>query len=302
MDDRNDSFRLILEQIYDGVYFVDTEKRITFWNRGAEDITGHAAEDVIGRSCSDGILNHVDDAGRELCIEGCPLHASMGDGMPREAEVYLHHKNGYRVPVLIRVSPIREDSGLVIGAAEIFMENSQRIQMRTRIRRLEEEAGRDPLTGVGNRIVAERTIGARIWEFENHSVPFGILFIDIDHFKNVNDTHGHAIGDLVLTMAVKNVASGLRGGDVVCRWGGEEFVVIVQGVTAPVLGNIAERVRKAVERSWLTSRNEKVQVTVSVGGTMARAGDTVEKIVERADAEMYRCKSAGRNRTSIEGE
>ena len=103
----------LLDQISDGVYFVTLDRRITYWNGGAERITGYAADEVLGRSCSEGILRHVDDAGRQLCLDGCPLAAVMKDGKPREAHVYLHHKDGHRVPVTVRGQALRnpdEDS------------------------------------------------------------------------------------------------------------------------------------------------------------------------------------------------
>ena len=89
----------ILDQMHDGVYLVDTERTIRFWNRGAERISGYAAADVIGTRCSDNLLMHTNERGDPLCVVGCPLAATMRDGDAREIGVFLRHKDGHRVPV-----------------------------------------------------------------------------------------------------------------------------------------------------------------------------------------------------------
>jgi PAS domain S-box-containing protein len=94
-----DLYAVILGNIHEGVYFVDSERKITFWNKGAERITGYTEGEVVGHFCYDNILKHVNDEGLHLCLGGCPLHQTLSDGQGREALVYLHHKEGYRVPV-----------------------------------------------------------------------------------------------------------------------------------------------------------------------------------------------------------
>jgi len=111
-------YRKILDNLYDGVYFVDPERRITYWNKGAERISGFSAVQVKGKCCAENILVHVDDLGNELCKGDCPLAQTLKDGQTREADVYLHHADGHRIPVKIRVAPIIEN-GKVAGATEV---------------------------------------------------------------------------------------------------------------------------------------------------------------------------------------
>ena len=99
-------FRLLLDNLYEGVYFVDSERVIQFWNKGAERISGYSADEVTGRKCSDGILTHVNDDGNCLCMGACPLAATIEDGCSRDCRVYLKHKDGHRLPVEIGASPI----------------------------------------------------------------------------------------------------------------------------------------------------------------------------------------------------
>lgn len=108
---------------------------ISPWNRGAETITGYRASDVLGVRCFDNLLRHVDDEGTSLCFCGCPLSAALQDGCPRSTEVFLHHRDGHRVPVRVRVAPIRDEAGAIVGALEVFTDESTRVAA---IRRAEE--------------------------------------------------------------------------------------------------------------------------------------------------------------------
>jgi PAS domain S-box-containing protein len=119
----NLSYETLLDSLFDGVYCVDMNKNITFWNKSAERITGFSRSEVTGLCCANNILRHIDSKGRELCIEGCPLSATLIDGKARESDLFLHHKMGHRVPISTRISPVRGDNGEVIGAIEIFTDN-----------------------------------------------------------------------------------------------------------------------------------------------------------------------------------
>ena len=109
----------LLNDLYEGVYFVDKDRGITFWNQGAERITGFSAHEMLGKCCHDNLLSHVDEQGKQLCHEGCPLHETLHDGAPRKAQVYLHHKSGHRVRVDIKIRPLFIE-GEIIGATEVF--------------------------------------------------------------------------------------------------------------------------------------------------------------------------------------
>ena len=111
----NDLLFEILEGISDGVYFTNIERQITFWNSGAERITGFSRDEVVGSKCSDDILRHIDDSGKILCLEGCPLQESILSGNQVSANVYVHHKLGHRIPIHVKVIPIRSSEGNISG-------------------------------------------------------------------------------------------------------------------------------------------------------------------------------------------
>ena len=293
-------YKELLDNLYDGVYFVDRQRRITYWNRGAERLTGYGSEEVLGRCCADNILVHTDAEGRQLCLCGCPLTETLLDGQVREKEIFLRHKKGHRLPVTVRVVPMCGSDGAVIGAIEVFSDSSWKSATLSRLAELESFAFLDPLTGVGNRRHTSIFLDARLNEFHRHNPRFGLLFIDLDHFKNLNDMWGHEAGDEVLRVTAKTIGSSLRSFDYLGRWGGEEFLAVVVHANERILAAIAERTRALVEVSRPSFHAEPLAVTVSVGGTLVQAGDTAESIIKRADELLYESKKQGRNRVSLD--
>ena len=290
---------ILLETLFDGVYGVDSKMGIFVWNKSAERITGFTKAEVMGRCCSTNILQHVTDEGVNLCLKGCPLSATMRDGVTRESNIYLHHKEGHRVPVSVRTSPMRDASGTIVGALEVFTDNSNAMQIIGELEALKKEACLDALTGAGNRRYGEISLQTRAYEWGTLEVPFGVIFMDIDNFKEINDTYGHATGDEVLIMVSKTVSNLLRRLDVICRWGGDEFVAVLHNVGEADFDSIVARIRAFIESSFITNGAEKIAVTASIGATLARPGDSAETILKRADTLMYASKSGGRNRVTM---
>jgi diguanylate cyclase (GGDEF)-like protein/PAS domain S-box-containing protein len=290
----------ILDNLFDeAVYFVDIDRRITFWNKSAERLTGFKSDEVIGSRCMDNVLTHVDDQGRRLCLDGCPLSLVMEDGHVRESEVYLHHKDGHRIPIRARILPIVGQSGDIVGGIEIFTDRRQSRDLIDRMQELEKLALLDQLTQLSNRKHIESELAALFKMQERLGISFGLLFVDIDHFKRINDTYGHGTGDLVLKMTAKTLASSVREFDLVGRWGGEEFVVIARAKNGEDLFAVAERLRVMVGQSYIDHSDERIHATISVGATMALMGEEPCDLVRRADGLMYRSKEAGRNRTTM---
>lgn len=300
MPEEKDFYKNIIDNLYDGVYFVDRDRVITYWNKGAERITGYLAARVIGRSCRDNLLNHVTANGFQLCLNHCPLAAVMGDGKEREAEVYLHHADGHRMPVVVRATALRDETGKIVGAIETFSTSIGWGNTRRELKELRRMAMSDPLTEVGNRRHIEGRLSGVIAEFRNNASLAGMLFVDVDHFKEFNNIHGHNIGDGVLRMVARTIRHSLRSTDTLGRWGGEEFVAILHNIPdMETLQGVAETVHAMVQHSRLDLDGQSFSVTVSVGGTLLQPDDTVESFVARADRYMYESKKMGRNRITL---
>lgn len=289
-----------LDNLFDAVYVVDKDRRIVYWNKTAEELTGFSDSEVFGARCSDDILNHTDMIGINLCKNGCPLHKTLCDGQKREAVVFLRHKEGHRMPVHIRISPVRNETKEIIGAIEIFSAYPKNLHIIKELERQKRESMSDPLLGIGNRRYAEMMFRVRQVESQMSGNMFGFIFMDIDRFKFINDTYGHSVGDKVLLMVSRTVANLLRHLDSFCRWGGDEFVIYLPDVhTKEDLRAVAERIRNFVQSSFIVLDGTKLSVSVSLGATLISANDTMESVIERADLLMYESKAKGGNQFTI---
>jgi diguanylate cyclase (GGDEF)-like protein len=219
----------------------------------------------------------------------------MTGGSRCEAEVYLLHRDGHRLPVLIRAAPLTDEKGEIIGAVEVFSDNAARLALAHRVQDLQKKALLDSLTDLPNRRFIEMQLRSKLDEMER----YGFLFIDIDHFKEINDRNGHDVGDKVLQMLARTMNNSLRPFDVLGRWGGEEFVAVTPNVDVDALSTIGNRLRSLVEKSRFTAGSRVIRVTVSIGATLSKRDDSEEELIKRADQLMYKSKAAGRNRLSI---
>lgn len=289
----------LIENLHDGIYFVDLERKIFRWNKASESITGYPEGKMLGRCCSDNLLAHVDGDGNQLCADMCPLAHTMKDGQTREAEIFLHHRDGHRIPVWVRTTPLRNEQGEIVGAAELFSDLSQKAALSLRLKELEQLALLDSLTQLANRRYLESEIKSRLSESVRCGLRFGVLFFDIDHFKGFNDNFGHEAGDRVLTTLARTLAATSRSYDLYGRWGGEEFVGVIRNVDRQGLFAIGERCRKMIEHSEVDLEGGRQRVTVSIGASIAEPGDDIHSLIKRADQLMYQSKAAGRNRITV---
>jgi len=292
----------ILLSLQEGVYCLDHDHRITFWNPAAERITGFSSAEVLGTRCSDNILIHVDETGTNLCMAGCPAAATLDTGETHTTEVFLLHRNGHRVPVQVRVAPLVGKNGAITGVVELFSDISDKVAMRARIDELEKLALLDPLTQLSNRRHIDGELRAVLDEHARYGLSFGVLLLDLDDFKGVNDRYGHEAGDLALETVAATLRANARPFDLFGRWGGEEFVGVIRNVDQEGVCRVANRCRALIGATQVHLKDEVLQVTASVGATLVRPGDDADQIIRRADELMYASKREGKDRTTCDGE
>ncbi len=293
-------YKTLLDNLYDGVYFTDTNRRIKYWNKGAERITGFSAGEVLGCRCADNILMHVDLDGNSLCINNCPLQATLIDQIQRHESLYLHHKEGHLVPIRVSIAPIFDDDGEVIGGLETFQDITHEMAAIKEVENLKEQVYIDSLTGIGNRRCCDKMLSRRFNELEFiDSSSLGIILFDVDYFKKFNDQYGHKIGDVVLKMVARTLMNSMRTYDFVGRWGGEEFMALTPNVRQDQIWQLAERHRHLVEQSSRSISNNKISITVSVGATLVNDNESQSDALARADALLYKSKESGRNCVSV---
>jgi diguanylate cyclase (GGDEF)-like protein len=173
----------------------------------------------------------------------------------------------------------------------------KRLQLQELAQSLSFQATTDPLTGVSNRLKFNQALASEMLRSERYQTPLSLVLYDIDLFKVINDTHGHQVGDNVLTQMSKVVASNLRGVDVFARWGGEEFAIMIPNCDSRVAYQAAERLRTAIEQ---VAFDLVGRVTCSFGVAQYMDGDTAATLILRADNALYRAKVNGRNRVELE--
>jgi diguanylate cyclase (GGDEF)-like protein/PAS domain S-box-containing protein len=290
----------LIPYLYEGVYVVDKKRKIIFWNEGSERITGYSSNEVINSFCYHNILQHVDETGKKLCLDGCPLQKTLDSGIINEARVYLKHKDGYRIPIMVKTLPIYDDKQNIVAAIEVFTDERFQKQIYHENQELKDKLRIDPLTQIANRHFFDFQLSKKMDEAKVFSNAFGVLMIDIDHFKLVNDTYGHLVGDEILKIVAQSLSSNIEKTDIVSRWGGEEFIVLVDVSSHDDLLKMAERLRNVVATSSYQFENGKtIQVTVSIGGTIAKSTDNVKTLIAKADENMYFAKQHGRNQSKI---
>ena len=288
----------ILNGVRDGIYYVDRDRKINFWNDSAEKITGYKREEIVGKHCYDNILDHIDNGGRHLCHEGCPLVSTMEDGITRETDVYLRHKGGYRVPVSIHCKPVME-GGKIIGAVESFTDMSPHNVILGNKNELVKQAYTDSLTNLPNRRYLEKHLDGVLLKNRDLGVSVGIACFDIDFFKKINDNYGHDIGDEVLKTISSVFVKSVRDNDIISRSGGEEFIGVFEGVNEEDLISTLERIRMLIENSKIKVDKEEISVTISIGGTLVREKESKEEAIKRGDTALYKAKATGRNKVII---
>jgi diguanylate cyclase (GGDEF)-like protein/PAS domain S-box-containing protein len=292
-------YKELLDHMSDGVYIADRERRFLYGNDAAYQLTGYRWDEIKGQSCQDlesCPIGHI-DAG--LCAQNCILADCMKSGETREAKAFLQHKEGRRIPVVFRVQPIRAADGSIIGVAEIFKDDSAPHDALRKAEAMERLAFLDGLTQSPNRRFLEMALQTAFREYQITNICFGVLLIDLDNFKTVNDTLGHSGGDRALIVAARTLAGALRPTDTVGRWGGDEFLAIVRNVTPEILTELAERCVVMVEKIAFPQQvSTRLSLSVSVGGTLISPGDTFRSLVKRADDLLYESKSAGRSRAT----
>lgn len=153
----------------------------------------------------------------------------------------------------------------------------------------------DPLTGVGNRAALNACLEREIELAKRHDMPLSVMILDVDHFKEINDGHGHKVGDSVIALFVKDIMECIRRSDVIFRYGGDEFVVILSQTEPEGAKLLAERIRQKISDTAYDVDGQAIPVTSSIGVTSLRTGDVLDTLFERADSALYEAKSAGRN-------
>ena len=292
--------RVLFDKLLSGVCFLNLDRQITYWNEAAEYFLGYSSGEVLGKPYCDWI-NGSDLSLVPFCNRRADdTSLSMMSGAFSSVVTNLRHKDGYWIPLQVSCFPLLGQKDTVVGAALVFNHAREQQDLENRLSELSQIAYYDALTDIPNRRYLEEKLqeALRLWEEEQRA--FAGALGDIDFFKRVNDTYGHDMGDEVLREVASILAHNLRSSDVVGRWGGEEFLILLRNISAEDLVHRLNLLREAVGNTVVRLGGKEISVTISFGATEPRKGETPASLLSRIDDCLYRSKREGRNRVTFE--
>jgi diguanylate cyclase (GGDEF)-like protein/PAS domain S-box-containing protein len=292
-------YQSVLDSLQTAVYIVDRNRRIRFWNEGAEQITGYLRQDVVGRFLRDHLLATGDDVKNFDADPDDPVNVAFRDGKPSVMDVSILHKDGYRVPIVLRTIPIRNSRGAVVGAAESFEKNRSASEWSRRQSVYADLGCLDAMTGVAAKSFMETQLREHLMTFAEHNLPFGILLIQVDHMDQYRATRGPGVAHSILRIVAQSVENCVRPTDVVGCWDENQFIAILQQCKESEVALVGERVRRMICQSEIEWWGDKFSVTSPVGGAGCRPGDSVELLIARAAASVTESIGKGGNCVTV---
>lgn len=285
----------MLENLYDGFHIVDSERRFVLWNRGIERLVGRTADEMLGQEWSPDLFTvHPVDNARTRKVPS--LDYSIDCGGPVITQSPFKQADDSIIQLEQQTIPLIDANGRLHGFAEIFS-NLSRKSFVPELKQLQLQVSRDKLTSVASRGELEKQLKVLIEQFEqNPKEPFSVIFADADHFKRINDTYGHQVGDQVLIDLAKHLCDETYSGEIVGRYGGEEFVILCPATELEQAVRRANRLRTSLAGTTVGGVDQ-LKITCSFGVAQFEPGDTQESVLKRADQALYAAKEAGRDRT-----
>lgn len=271
----------------DPVIITDAQYRIVFANEAITEVSGYALEEVLGKTPA------IFSSGQHDADFYTRLQSLLVSGEDVRVTFINRRPDGSIYHSSQSISPIFNNKGVITHYVSLSKDITEQVQSEQKWR---QEAVEDKLTGLYTRRYGEELTKKSALKARTQGTPLAVIICDIDHFKRINDTFGHAAGDRVLRSVSQTLRQAVRSGDAVVRWGGEEFVILLDNCSQRPGVELAERIRGQVE----ALRDEEVGVvTLSLGLAMLQPAELVEQTIARADAALYQSKHAGRNRVSV---
>ena len=286
--------RLLAENAWDVVWLMGLDGKVTYVSPAIQRVRGLTPEEAMAQTFDE--INTPESAANVSDYLN-RLHTAIHDHgeLPVfRGELEYYRKDGSIMLGELQVTPQVDSDGQVLQLIGVTRDITERRHFEDELNRL---AVTDPLTGIWNRRQGEVLFTADLAEARRYGPPLSLLMIDIDHFKEINDTHGHQAGDQVLIELCGRISGNLRSSDVFARWGGEEFVILMRNCTIGDAAPLADKIRSLVAHTPFGGLGS---VTVSIGAAELRAEDDLASWMRRADDALYKAKTAGRNAVCVE--
>ncbi|HEX7832010.1 MAG TPA: EAL domain-containing protein [Thermoanaerobaculia bacterium] len=278
----------IIDNAGEGIIVYDRELRYVLWNRFMQELTGMSEREVLGRVATE-LFPHV----TEQAVDDMLHRALRGETVSSPDLHYFVPQNDRQGWVSSVYRPYRDANGNIIGVVALVRDITERKRVEQQI---EYQAYHDALTGLANRRLFNEHLSLAVALAQRRTTLVAVLFLDLDHFKIVNDSLGHSVGDALLRDVAKRLKEALREGDTVARVGGDEFTIVLQEITRREdAALVAEKVLRTIAEP-IEVNGHRLYVTTSIGITIfPDDGEDAETLLKNADTAMYRAKSEGRN-------
>jgi len=289
----------ILNQVQDAVVWLNRDRKVVYWNRAAEEITGREAAAALGRACFEEPALFVDLGGVNVCRDKCPVAMTLRDGAPRSLEVYLEHKEGFRTPAALRIIPVFNDAGEILGAVETFSGTAPKVTLPLGLSELEKMGLVETETGIPSKQYLDMTLATRLEEFQKYGLSFGLIYADIDNYGKILEKHGRFNAGKIVRTVARTLHKNIRFFDIVGRWSTEEFLIVLLNIDEGRLDIVANKLRLLIAESYITTETGMLNATVSMGASLVLRYDTVESLIKRGEQLMMHSKWLGKNRVSM---
>lgn len=296
--DEKERLNVTLSSIGDGVISTDADGRVTFMNPTAEEMTGWRSGDAEGEAVAT-VFNIINEKTRAPAPNPVAMCMSQQRPVQFDDDVTLVGRDGRRTHIRDSAAPVRTRDGRTIGAVLVFQDMTQN---RAQQQKLAHSAAHDALTGLPNRQAFERALTSACASVAQEKRTHAICFIDLDRFKRVNDTAGHAAGDALLRRVGEAISANRRSQDFVARFGGDEFALILSDCPLDAAEQIAQQVIDAIAGIRFTWQGRDYSVGASIGvAGIGQGEDDPNDAINRADRACYAAKNGGRNLVVIWG-
>src|SRR5262245_2260268 len=284
----------LIDNMHDGVVFVDSQSTILLWNTGVERLTGVSSAAACGRTLLPNLMDMCNGREQRIANDDCPIAHAIATGVQWLGRISVMGRQGRHVAVDLHAIPVRSHDGAIHGATVLLHDVSSETSLEEKCQALHAQVAKDPMTQVANRAEFDRMLNNFVAAHQESNLPCSLIMSDLDHFKAINDTHGHQAGDTAIITFASLLKTMCRSGDLVARYGGEEFAILCADCTNAAAARKAESIRKALsEVKHVTLGNESF--TASFGVTELQTGDTPETMLRRADRALLMAKDQGRN-------
>ena len=281
--------RALLDHLETGIYMVDLRRKILYWNHAAEQITGYLSQHVAGQFCFDDLMMHCDGAGRGLCGKACPLSNVMLDGKPRECTIFLRHRHGHRIPVLVRSRAIHDSAGTIIGAVEVFEKANPAAAVDRQI--LDAHGCLDPLTEVANRAFGEFKLEQALSTLTSFGIPFAWIAAELENVEELQHRYGHGMIDSAMKMLAKTLESNVGNFDKLTRWHNTAFRIEAHSFWQQGLDELIGKLVTLSRASNVDWWGDPVRVTLSIAGVLAEPEDTKAALEARVAERLERVRA-----------